>query len=116
MIQPFWLGQELASCLRELQPGDPVSFSPATLRRLFMAGIVVPEDYVEDRKQAWSARLERISQGYRQKLYAPMRSVLHPFQVSALRRYFRHRISATNRVPAASLLTTRACCGFFIIN
>jgi hypothetical protein len=92
MLLPFWLNKELAAGLRGLRPGAPVSFPPSTLRRLFAAGIVVPENYAEDRKQAWNARLSGISHGYRWKLYAPMRSLLHPFHVSALRRYFRHRI------------------------
>jgi len=92
MIQPFWLGRDFAACVRGLVPGDPVSLSRNTLRKLFLAGIVVPERFAEDRQQEWIERLSRIGEGYRQKLYGPMRSVLHPFHVAALRRYFRHLI------------------------
>jgi hypothetical protein len=92
MIQPFWLGQELAACVRGLRSGDSVSGPVNALRKLFMAGIVVPDNFAESRRQEWTERMARVSDGYRRKLYAPMRSVLHPFHVSALRRYFRHRI------------------------
>ncbi|HEX4486689.1 MAG TPA: hypothetical protein VH088_10505 [Terriglobales bacterium] len=92
MIQPFWLGRELAACVRGLQPDESVSAPAHILRKLFMAGIVVPENFAHNRRRQWAERLGRISEGYCKNLYAPMRSVLHPLHVSALRRYFRHLI------------------------
>jgi hypothetical protein len=94
MVQPFWLGRELAAQLRGLKPGDPVpaSVSPQTERGFAMAGVFVPRDFVTRRRQQWTESLARSSAAFRQRLYAPMRGLIHPFHVAALRRYFRHLI------------------------
>ena len=94
MVQPFWLGRELAASLRGLKPGDPVpdSVSPQIRRSLAIAGIFVPGDFVARRRQQWAESLARSSAEFRQKHYSPMRGLIHPFHVAALRRYFRHLI------------------------
>jgi hypothetical protein len=94
MIQPFWLGQELGSQLGDLRPGDPIprGISPELRRTLMMAGILVREDFVADRRQRWIEILLRSCLEFRQKQYSPLRGLLHPFHVAALRRYFRHLV------------------------
>lgn len=94
MLQPFWLGRELAAELQGLSPGDPVpsSLSPQTRRKLVMAEILVPENFVAVRLQRWTQTWLSSSTAFRQKLYSPMRGLLHPFHVAALRRYFRRLI------------------------
>ena len=94
MVQPFWLGRELATELRGLNPDEPIpsSFSPQTQRRFVMAGIFVPEDFEASRRQHWAKTLQSSAAEFRQKLYSPMRGLLHPFHVAALRRYFRHLV------------------------
>jgi hypothetical protein len=91
-IQPFWLGRELARCIQGIAPGEQISAPPNLLRRLFLGGIVNPGNFAANRQEEWNQRMAMVRESYRQKLYAPMRSILHPFHVSALRRYFRHSI------------------------
>jgi hypothetical protein len=94
MVQPFWIARELAATLRSLKSGDPVpaSVSPQNRRRLAMAGIFVAGDFLTQRRQQWAESLVTSAADFRQKLYAPMRALIHPFHVAALRRYFRHLI------------------------
>jgi len=94
MVQPFWLSKELATTLRGLKSGDlaPASVGVQNRRKLAMAGILVQKDLVTLRRQQWAKSLNRSATEFRQKLYAPMRGLIHPFHVAALRRYFRHLI------------------------
>ena len=94
MIQPFWLGGDLAAELQGLGPGDPAPSDVPhdALGKLVMAGIIVPEDFLATRSKHGAEDLLRCGTEFRQKQYAPMRSLLHPFHVAALRRYFRHLI------------------------
>lgn len=94
MIQPFWLDNDQAAHIQGLKPGDPIpsSFKLHALRKMVMAGMAVPEDFFERRRQQWNQMIATTSKLYLEKLYSPLRAVLHPFHVAGLRRYFRHLI------------------------
>lgn len=92
---PFWLGPRLEERIRSLNLNDPVPASwPAEDRDvLAAAGILVPEagpsvDHVP------GASSERRSAFFRERLYAPIDGLIHPFHIAALRRYYRHLIRA----------------------
>jgi len=93
---PFWLGPQLEAVVRDLRPNEPVpSDIPDTMRRLLaMAGILVSEGGT---RQGHGEREEMIRQAapiFRNKGYAPLAGLIHPFHVAALRRYYRYMIRA----------------------
>lgn len=94
MPQPFWLGSEFAALLSRMQPGDPApdDLLLATRRTLAIAGILVPEGHPAEQDQEWSAAIGQTAQCFREKGYAPMAGLIHPFLLAALRRYSRHLI------------------------
>lgn len=93
-LLPFWLGPRLESALRNLRPGGP---APATLevadRALLMAaGILTGVDQSDRRRVEWDVIAHRSGPGFRDKGYAPLSNLIHPFHVAALRRYYRYLI------------------------
>jgi hypothetical protein len=79
-------------------PNQPL---PGTLPKeacaiLAMAGILKPvgqDDLHPAGDPGWSAaRRAKLSQLFRDKGYAPLRDLIHPFHVAALRRYYRYLI------------------------
>jgi hypothetical protein len=94
MIDPFWLGDKFASALEGVRPGDaaPDSLPAEVTQTLFAARVLVTEDFFSDRKQQWARLLLHNGVEYRQKNYTPVRGLLHPFHVAALRRYYRHLV------------------------
>jgi len=97
-LLPFWLGPQFAALLARVQPGDPApaSFSPEALRVLAMANVLVPENYVSDRDKEWTAIVSLCRTQFQQKGYVPIARLIHPFHISALRRYYRHQIRTGN--------------------
>lgn len=90
-LLPFWLGPKLEGLVRELRPGEVVPNAvPAESRSvLAAAGIIIPEVITFDERRQM---IENASVLFRQKGYAPLHSLVHPFHVAALRRYYRHLI------------------------
>jgi len=87
-LLPFWLGPELESLVRQLLCSElgPSSLSPGVRSVLAAAGILIPEvTALADR----SEMIDRASLSFRQKGYAPLSSLIHPFHVAALRRFYR---------------------------
>ena len=97
---PFWLGPGFEAVVRQLSVGEPVSASvPASMRSILQrAGILVSADYNCDRKAERELGLKRASDLFRRRGYAPLRGLIHPFHIAALRRYCRHRIR-TGTIP-----------------
>lgn len=89
-LQPFLLNDQLAKRLRS---SDFVfSELPQNVQKaLLMAGILIRSDAEEERPN-WSKLLDEAAGRFKQYGYAPVAGLIHPFHVSALRRYFRHRI------------------------
>ena len=93
-LQPFWLGPQLEEMVTRLQAGElaPASLSHQTLTLLVNAGILIGENVAERRREEWSRIVRKSSALFREKGYAPLRNLLHPFHIAALRRYYRHAI------------------------
>ncbi len=93
-LHPFWLGPQLAALVSNLRSGEPVPVSfPAKQRVLLAAaGILIPENYAQRRHAEWSTIVNQRSQTFREKNYAPLGDLIHPFNLAALRRYYRHAI------------------------
>jgi hypothetical protein len=103
-LLPFWLGPRLEAVLRNLRPNEP---APSTLskdltRLLTAARILVPEtqdssgDQEKDKSSIRSSLpFEQNSfeqNSFREKGYTPLRNLIHPFHIAALRRYYRYLI------------------------
>jgi len=93
-LLPFWLGPQFEDVVRGLCPNEPVPPTVPDIARglLAMAGILVSKG---DTGQSYSEREEMIGKAsaiFRQKGYAPLVGLIHPFHVAALRRYYRYMI------------------------
>lgn len=91
---PFWLNSALSKLLSSLHPREsaPASLPLETRRALLMAGVFVPEDWIETRTREWAAAVSRGADEFQRKGFLPVRELIHPFHISALRRYFRYLI------------------------
>jgi len=89
--QPFWLSEEWARALRQTREGtsSPARL-PAKLRKtLTMAGILIAQGTMSP---DWEETLTTASRQYRERGYAAVAGLIHPFHVSALRRYYRCQV------------------------
>ncbi len=93
-LQPFWLGPQLETMLSQLSAGEPVSPSfPHELRFLLAkAGILTTVNHSERRLEEWSKVVKAGTQVFREKDYAPLSNLIHPFNLASLRRYYRYAI------------------------
>ena len=99
-LVPFWLGPKLESVVRQLQIDEPIPESvPAWARSILEgAGILVYADSIAHQRTEREEALGRAAELFRKKGYAPVRRLIHPFHIAALRRYYRHRIR-TGAIP-----------------
>jgi len=93
-LHPFWLGRRLEALVSRLRADEPVPPSlPADVRVLLAgAGILTPADYTERRLADWAEVVSKGAAQFREKGYVPLRNLIHPFNLAALRRYYRHAI------------------------
>jgi len=99
-LQPFWLSPRLADALYDLKPGDllPSIFSLRIRRTLAMANVLVDDAYVAARSRSWTETASRSRLHFQEYGFAPVRHLIHPFHIAALRRYYRNRIR-TGKLP-----------------
>jgi len=93
-LQPFWIGQSLAAFIWKLKMGEakPVFMPPHVLSVLSAAGILMDEESAKHRSENWSKIVNKGRTQFKDKSYFPLRSLIHPFHVAALRRYYRQAI------------------------
>lgn len=93
-LLPFWLGPELEGVVRGLEPGQPAPKTlPSETRNLLSAaGILVAEGSAALRRQERDRIVSKARPLFRQRGYAPLGGLIHPFHVAALRRYYRFLI------------------------
>lgn len=92
--QPFWLGPRLEIAIREIQQGEASATSIASDIQFLLtaAGILISERESERRRTQWGEALKKGAQQFREKGYAPLSGLVHPFHIAALRRYYRRAI------------------------
>jgi hypothetical protein len=93
-LHPFWLSPRLEAAVSHLRAGEP---APGSLREderflLAGAGILVPADHAERRLAEWTEVVRKGSEQFREKGYVPLGNLIHPFNLAALRRYYRNAI------------------------
>jgi hypothetical protein len=93
-LLPFWLGPQLARIVQSLRPNDPVPISvpERTQNLLAAANILIPEGSTSQPDRICVEMIEKASLLFRDKGYAPLSELIHPFHVAALRRYYRYLI------------------------
>ena len=92
-LNPFWLGPRLQGVVSCLGPREPVPSLPDEVRLLLAeAGIVASADHAEHRLAEWAEILRKGVHQFREKGYVPLGNLIHPFNLAALRRYYRHAI------------------------
>ncbi len=93
-LQPFWLGPRLEAIVGRFRPGEPVddSLPVDDCLLLAQAGILTTTELRERRFANWTEIVRRGRLEFRERNYFPLRSLIHPFHVAALRRYYRHEI------------------------
>jgi hypothetical protein len=93
-LLPFWLGPKLEALVRSLRPGEALTaaLSREELFRLAASRILVPEGQAQQIQQGGPDSVSRNSLTFLQQGYLPLRSLLHPFHVAALRRYYRYQL------------------------
>jgi len=91
---PFWLGPRLEAVVSSLRAGEavPASIPREALFLLAAAGVVTPENQAERRLAGWAEVVSEASCEFREKGYVPLGNLIHPFNLAALRRYYRHAI------------------------
>jgi hypothetical protein len=93
-LHPFWLGPRLETVVSRLRAGEPVPASiPPDVRFLLAgAGILTPERQAERRLAEWAEIVRKGAHYFRENGYVPLGNLIHPFNLAALRRYYRHAI------------------------
>lgn len=94
-LLPFWLGPEYEAVLCSLRQDEPVptSVSPDVRAILSAAKILIYRNPVASPRDHQNEQMIRNAAAlFRRRGYAPLRNLLHPFHIAALRRYYRHQI------------------------
>ncbi len=93
-LNPFWLGPRLEAVVSGLRTGEavPDSISDDVRFLLAGAGILIPADYPERRLAQWTEIISKSSPKFRDAGYVPLGHLIHPFNLAALRRYYRRAI------------------------
>jgi hypothetical protein len=93
-ISAFWLGPKFEAVVSNLCMGGPAprSLHDNVKLLLAIAGILIPDGYIEKRRAEWSEISRSRSRMFQETNYAPISDLIHPFSLAALRRYYRHQI------------------------
>ena len=93
-LHPFWLGPRLEAEVSRLRAGEATPESlPGDVRVLLAcAGILTSEGATVRRRAEWAHLVSIGAHSFREKGYAPLGNLIHPFNLAALRRYYRHAI------------------------
>jgi hypothetical protein len=90
-LLPFWLGPDFEEIVRGLRVDEPVSLSlPEDIRSILHAARIL----VSERNQPAhsGAILDAARVMFKERGYAPLSELIHPFHVAALRRYYRYLV------------------------
>ncbi|MFZ0320546.1 MAG: hypothetical protein WAL56_15595 [Candidatus Sulfotelmatobacter sp.] len=90
-FHPFWLGPELKAAVSHLRAGEPAPTSLPEPQRFLLAaaGILTIADHAQQRLVDWTTVVNKTNQNFRERNYAPVGGLIHPFNLAALRRYYR---------------------------
>lgn len=92
---PYWARGEWADALRSLEAGAPApsTIDPAMRDTLALASVLVPDGYEQTRASQWARISETARTEYRDRGYAIVRDLIHPFLLGAMRQYYRDLVA-----------------------
>ena len=92
-VWPFLLGTTFETAANSLNTGEMAARIPCDIRsRLLQAGILTSEKREARLIRERQSRIELSASLFQKKGYAALAGLIHPFQIAALRRYYRHLI------------------------
>src|SRR5271165_5433515 len=93
-LNPFWLSPRLEAEVSRLRTSEtaPDSLSAKDCLWLQAAGVLTTADHAESRVAEWAEVVRKGARQFREKGYAPLANLIHPFNLAALRRYYRHAV------------------------
>jgi hypothetical protein len=93
-IWPFWVGPEYLGYLWDAVPGEAIpSALPGHAQWvLTRANILVSPGYPKRRRWQWHETVRASAESFAQRGYATLSGLIPPFQLGALRRYYRYQI------------------------
>jgi hypothetical protein len=93
-LRPFWLGPRFEALVSQLSAENLESSALPDDARLLLAGagVLTSADHAQQRSAEWSKAVNNCAQLFREKNYAPLGNLIHPFHLAALRRYYRNAI------------------------
>ena len=91
---PFWLSPGWGTLIRDLRrdPERVRNLGADVRTNLCHAQILVGRDFADSRRRGWSEVAGRYRAEFRDRGYAPVSSLIHPFHLASLRRHFRRQI------------------------
>ena len=91
---PFWLTPRLEEILAEgtLEGTFSAKLTDEDLSILIAAGLLGSETRAAREREQWREVITKSAEIFQERNYAPIRNLIHPFHVAALRRYFRNMI------------------------
>jgi len=91
---PFWLGPKFEPILRELNANAALPASvPAYVRSvLATANLLASEEEMGAQTELRIEAIAKAATQFGETGYAPLRDLIHPFHIAALRRYYRYKI------------------------
>lgn len=95
LLTAYWVRPEDSKFLSLMKPGDrpPLSLDPKLQKVLEMARILVPEDYPGRCRREWEKLIGDLRAQFKSRFFATLSDILPPFQLGALRRYFRQIVA-----------------------
>lgn len=93
-LHPFWLSPRLEEIVSRLPLDKPVPDAvPDSIKSLLSAaGILTPEDHAKRRIAEWEQIVRKAGKQFQESGYAAVGGLIHPFNIAALRRYYRHAV------------------------
>ncbi len=91
---PYCLGSVYRELLANARPGAPPPrrLSQTQARVLFQAGILVSEGQEPRRCRKFASLLAKSARSFLENRYVSIAELLHPYQMDALRKYYRHLV------------------------
>ena len=104
--QPFWLGHGAKAALAKAERGGLPSLPPHYRHALTMAGVLTGPEQHAVQHDSLATRMSRCADQFQRNGYAPFRGMIHPFHISAMRRYYRNLVR-TGQLPLGDSQSSR---------
>ncbi len=105
--EPFWLEPDTQTALANMHDEQPVASLPKHYERsLAMAGVLTNQHGQTLQRRNPAAKIARCADQFQQQGYAAIAGLVHPFHISALRRYYRNLVR-TGKLPFGDSQSSR---------